>query len=120
MEKMLMSSPINWNTDLPGELLTLVKILARYAKNHGKTFEEVCSDIVDAAPIGTVWTWNYVKNNKYQEIPRSMRIKARLDWEEAAKNAWAANNSSASSTSSEEKYPDASSLAKATPEFRQE
>lgn len=60
---------------VPHEILPLKAYFEQYAKNHGKTFESVCAEIVDAAPIGTVWTWNYIKNNSHTMLTsRSERL----------------------------------------------
>lgn len=45
----------------PRELTALMEFYTGYADRHGLTFENVCWDLISAAPIGTVWTWNYMK-----------------------------------------------------------
>ncbi|CAD7949865.1 unnamed protein product [Amoebophrya sp. A120] len=46
----------------PREILPLMDFYMQYADKYDLTFENVCMDLIHAAPVGTVWTWNYMKS----------------------------------------------------------
>ncbi|CAD7940534.1 unnamed protein product [Amoebophrya sp. A25] len=84
----------------PREIRALKEYYEEYAMKNDLTFEQVCMDLVAAAPVGTVWTWNYMKKLNRGQASKKASVKA----PDAAKPDGALSCSS-SPSSSEDKRP---------------
>ena len=58
---------------MPKELDALKQYFQLNSKKEGVSFEEYCLDLVEKAPLGTVWSWNFSKDGRHIKSKKSSK-----------------------------------------------